>query len=89
MAIVTENYYEPDGRLFKRTYSDQGFAIEQVETGFIFAEAIDMHNATYTYVETDDYVGSDDPVVTENDNPINYSASDLIKAAKILLGEED
>jgi hypothetical protein len=88
MAIVVENYYEPDGRLFKRTYSDRGFSIEQIETGFIFAEAIDPHSATWTYRETDDIVGEDGPVVLE-DNLTDYSASDLIKAAKILLGEEE
>ncbi len=88
MAIVVENYYEPDGRLFKRTYSDKGFTIEQVETGFIFAEAIDPHVATWTYRETNDYVGEDGPRILEADNE-NYSASDLIQAARILLGEED
>ena len=54
MAIVTENYFEEDGRIFKRTYSDAGFVIRQLETGFCYAEAVDPHDAIWTYEETDD-----------------------------------
>lgn len=86
MAIVTENYFEEDGRIFKKTYSDSGFVIRQIETGFCFAEAIDPHDATWTYEETNDPIdwGED---LSKDDNPLDYSAQDLVAAAKILLGE--
>ena len=83
--IVTENYYEPDGRIFKRTYSDQGFVIEQVQTGCRYAEAIDMHDAPYTYIETNDPIELPDNYVEEGHD---YSAEDLLAATKILLGED-
>lgn len=89
MAIVTENYYELDGRIFKRTYSDKGFCIRQVQTGFVFAEAIDPHDSTWTYEETDDYIGGDDEAVIDDENPLDYAAIDLIRAAKILIGEAE
>lgn len=86
MAIVTENFYEDDGRIFKRTYSDAGFVIRQLETGFCYAEAIDPHDATWTYEETDDPVeiGED---ISGDENPLDYTAQDLVAAAKIILGE--
>lgn len=83
--IVQENFYEEDGRIFKRTYSDAGFVIEQVETGFRFAEAIDPHDATWTYVETTDPVDLEE--LEQLAEASGYSAEDLIAAAKILLGE--
>lgn len=89
MAIVTENYYEDDGRIFKRTYSDAGFVIEQVETGFRYAEAIDPHDATWTYIETDDAVEFEDTNPEDPGPYLDYNAGDLIKAAKIIIGEEE
>ena len=88
MAIVRENYYEEDGRIFVRTYSDAGYVIEQVGTGFRFAEAIDPHDmaATRTYIETDDPVElpeHEQQEVEESD----YTAEELVQAAMILLGE--
>lgn len=39
-----------------RTYSDEGYKIKQIETGFIYDEAIDVENAPYTYEETEEKV---------------------------------
>lgn len=36
-----------------RQYSDQGFKIKQLETGYIYCEAIDIIPCEYTYEETD------------------------------------
>lgn len=36
-----------------RTYSDRGMKMEQVETGIIYDEAIDVIPCRYTYEETD------------------------------------
>lgn len=35
-----------------RTYSDNKLMIKQVQTGNVYAEAIDVENAAYTYEET-------------------------------------
>lgn len=86
MAIVTENYFEEDGRIFKRTYSNAGFVIRQLETGFCFAEAIDPHDAIWTYEETNDPIEIEQENAGE-DNPLDYTTHDLVAAAKILLGE--
>ena len=37
----------------KRTYSDAGYLLLQVETGKQYQEAIDTENSVYTYEETD------------------------------------
>ena len=84
--IVRENYYEDDGRIFIRTYSDAGFVIEQEGTGFRFAEAIDPHDSGRTYIETTDPVDLGELVPATEGMP--YSAEDLIQAALILLGED-
>ena len=88
MAIVRENYFEDDGRIFVRTYSDAGYVIEQVGTGFRFAEAIDPHDmaATRTYIETNDPVELPEQEQQEADES-GYSGEELVRAALILLGE--
>ena len=88
MAIVRENYYEEDGRIFVRTYSDRGMVIEQVGTGFRFAEAIDHHDlySERTYIETNDPVELTEQEQQEADDS-GYSGEELVQAALILLGE--
>ena len=41
-----------DGKLI-RHYSDDGKALLQVETGFVYAEAVDVIPCRYTYEETE------------------------------------
>ena len=51
--IIKEVYKKrSDGVNLYRTYSDSKLMIRQVETGNVYAEAIDVENATYTYEET-------------------------------------
>ena len=52
--IVREFYgIRQDGVALFRTYSDKGLVIMQ-NTGEKYGEAIDVENAPYTYVETDE-----------------------------------
>lgn len=48
--IQTE--YLQDGRLI-RHYSDEGFMLRQVETGILYAEAVDVVPCRYTYEESE------------------------------------
>ena len=55
--IVREFYKErKDGVKLYRTYSDEQYKIKQVETGNIYDEAIDIEEANYTYVETEEKI---------------------------------
>lgn len=59
--IVREFYTQrKDGVKLYRTYSDAGMMIRQVETGDVYAEAIDVENAAYTYEETDMSIDADE-----------------------------
>lgn len=52
--IVTEFYRErEDGVKLYRTYSDAGLMIRQEQTGAEYAEAIDVEDSGYSYIETD------------------------------------
>lgn len=53
--MIIKEFYKKrsDGVNLYRTYSDSKLMIKQVETGNVYAEAIDVENATYTYEETD------------------------------------
>lgn len=42
-----------DGINLYRTYSDESLMIEQVETGALYSDAIDVEGAPFTYRETD------------------------------------
>lgn len=49
-----------DGVNFYKHYSDAGYVLLQVETGVKYGEAIDVENAPYTYVETDELIEIED-----------------------------
>lgn len=48
---MLNSYTMEDGRI--RHYSDAGLAIRQVETGNVYADAVDVAPVRYTYEETD------------------------------------
>ena len=56
--MIKREFYltRTDGVNLYRTYSDQNFYIKQVETGYIYSEAVDVENANYIYVETDQLI---------------------------------
>lgn len=49
--IVTFNQKQ-----YRKTYSDSGYFIKQVETGIYYSEAVDVLNAEYTYIETNEKI---------------------------------
>ena len=55
--VKTEFYLtREDGVNLYRTYSDENYKIKQVQTGIIYDEAIDVQNAPYTYIETNEKI---------------------------------
>lgn len=57
--VIIENIII-NNREFKKTYSDEGFYIQKVETEEIYSEAIDIPTANYEYVETDKKIENND-----------------------------
>ena len=60
--MIQREFYtqRKDGINLYRTYSDSKLMIEQVETGNVYAEAIDVENAAYTYEETGMSIDADE-----------------------------
>ena len=60
--MIIKEFYKKrsDGINLYRTYSDSKLMIRQVETGNVYAEAIDVENAAYTYEETDMSIDADE-----------------------------
>lgn len=60
--MIIKEFYKKrsDGINLYRTYSDSELMIRQVETGNVYAEAIDVENAVYTYEETDMLIDADE-----------------------------
>lgn len=57
MAVVREFYRtRKDGVNLFRTYSNEGLYILQLPTSVKYAEAIDVENAPYTYIETNEKI---------------------------------
>ena len=52
--MVVKEFYKTrfDGVNLYKSYSDKNLLIQKVGTNEIYAEAIDVENAPYTYVET-------------------------------------
>lgn len=48
-----------------RTYSDEGFYIESVDTGMMYEEAIDPKTENREYTETDIYIDPPEPTIEE------------------------
>lgn len=54
MAVIKEYYTtRTDGVRLYKNYSDKNFYIKQLPTNIEYAEAIDVENAPYIYLETD------------------------------------
>lgn len=53
--MIKKEFYtkRSDGVDLYRTYSDEDFKIKQIQTGYIYDEAIDVESSEYTYEETD------------------------------------
>ena len=60
--MIIKEFYKKrsDGINLYRTYSDSNLMIKQVETGNVYAEAIDVENAVYTYEETSMSIDADE-----------------------------
>ena len=60
--MIIKEFYKKrsDGINLYRTYSDSKLMIRQVETGNVYAEAIDVENAAYTYEETGMSIDTDE-----------------------------
>ena len=60
--MIQREFYKKrsDGINLYRTYSDSKLMIRQIETGNVYAEAIDVENAAYTYEETGMSIDADE-----------------------------
>lgn len=60
--MIKREFYKirKDGVNLYKTYSDENFRIKQIETGNIYDEAIDVENANYTYIETEEKIRNDE-----------------------------
>ena len=60
--MIVKEFYKKrfDGVNLYRTYSDTGHLIKQNPTGVVYAEAIDVESAPYTYEETSELIPIED-----------------------------
>lgn len=56
--MIVREFYKTreDGVNLYCTYSDTNHYIKQVETGYVYSEAVDVEDASYTYIETEDVI---------------------------------
>ena len=87
--MIIKEFYKKrsDGINLYRTYSDSRLMIRQVETGNVYAEAIDVEGAPYTYTETETKIPEDG--APEDADALRARLADAETAAKILLGEAE
>ena len=80
--MIIKEFYKKrsDGINLYRTYSDSKLMIRQVETGNVYAEAIDVENAAYTYEETD--------MSIETDELTDMRLSAVERSINIITGQE-
>lgn len=83
--MIQREFYtqRKDGVNLYRTYSDSKLMIRQVETGNVYAEAIDVENAAYTYEETDMSIMSIDA-----DELTDMRLSAVERSINIITGQE-
>lgn len=87
--MILREFYRTrdDGVNLYRTYSDSGYLILQNQTGFEYAEAIDVDGAPYTYTETSTKIQDTDEV--EDVSVLRARLEDSETAVKILFGEAE
>lgn len=87
--MILREFYRTrdDGVNLYRTYSDSGYLILQNQTGFEYAEAIDVDGAQYTYTETSTKIQDTDEV--EDVSVLRAHLEDSETAVKILFGEAE
>ena len=80
--MIIKEFYKKrsDGVNLYRTYSDSKLMIKQVETGNVYAEAIDVENAAYTYEETGMSIDADEL--------IDMRLSAVERSINIITGQE-
>ena len=80
--MIIKEFYKKrsDGINLYRTYSDSKLMIRQIETGNVYAEAIDVENAAYTYEETD--------MSIETDELTDMRLSAVERSINIITGQE-
>lgn len=56
--MIKKEFYKErkDGVKLYKTYSDENYKIRQIETSYIYDEAIDVESANYTYEETNEKI---------------------------------
>lgn len=59
--MIVQEQVEIGVKTFLHTYSDAAVKIEQVETGRIYDDAMDVIPCQYTYVETDQPIEDEQP----------------------------
>lgn len=60
--MIIQETFEWDGRMLVKTYSDKGYMIRQIETGYLYEEATDPVDMHREYEETDISVGGDEEI---------------------------
>ena len=80
--MIIKEFYKKrsDGVNLYRTYSDSELMIRQIETGNVYAEAIDVENAVYTYEETG--------MSIETDELTDMRLSAVERSINIITGQE-
>lgn len=82
--IVKEEYKtRSDGVKLFRIYSDQNRKIIQNETGNVYAEAVDVENAPYTYSEYEEVIDSSDPEDITPEIPEGADESSIMTRAQL------
>lgn len=82
--IVREEYKtRSDGVKLFRIYSDENRKIIQNETGNVYAEAIDVENAPYTYSEYEEVIDSTDTEDITPEIPEGAEESSIMTRAQL------
>lgn len=70
--IVKEFYQTRDDNVnLYRTYSDSNRYIKQEQTNAVYDEAIDVEDAPYTYIETEDLIPMPEPTQEERNTALD------------------
>lgn len=63
--MVIQEIKNIDGKDYKYTYSDSGKELRQVETGFIFTDALDKLNSSFSYEEVENELSISEDITNE------------------------
>lgn len=65
--MIKQEHFIHNEKIYIKTYSDEGFLIQNINNGKIYSEAVDILTNNFTYIETDQLIEEETDTLIEQE----------------------